>query len=235
MGRRWALGLALLGCACSDYTTPGLEVEVTVRPAGEALHLRNDLGYSIELTRGYLVTSAVELVECPRLGALRQVGARMAGWMIGTARAHGLTSPTRLGAPLVEPLVGQTASLGTLRPPPDRYCQLRVTLAPADGDARGLPEEVRFVGHTFYLEGRYRSPGGSADRTLAVLSSEAIEVTVPVSDLVLDGEAPRRRRLELSRNGERWFDGLELDALPPAELARRLLASIAGSLVVSAP
>jgi hypothetical protein len=216
---------ALLAAACGDYTTPGLEVEVTSRPVGQRLQLRNDLGYIVDLTRGYLVTSSVELVECPRL----------ARWLIGTAEAHLPASPTRLGAPMVESLVGEAETLGTLRPPPDRYCQLRVSLAPADADARGLPDEVRFVGRTLYLAGSYRSPGSEVDRPLAALTSESVEVLVPVPDLVLDGEAPRHRRLELSKAAERWFDGIDLDNTPPPELAGRLLGGVAASLTVSAP
>jgi hypothetical protein len=226
MWSRCLLALPVLLGACADYTVDGLEVEITTRAVPGALKFRSDLGYDIELSRGYLVTSSVELVGCPRLSR----------WLapIGTAQAHLPATPTRLGAPVVEPLGGDGAALGTMRPPPDRYCHLRVSLTPADADARGLPAELRFVGRTVYLAGAYRGPGDVADRALALISSEAVSAEVPVPDLVLDGESPRRRRLELSRDPTRWFDGIALDSTPAPAVARRLLDNIGASLAVNA-
>src|SRR4051794_9710009 len=218
---------ACLPGACASSEVTGFEVELAMsgptEGSGGMLVLKNEHGYVVELDRGYLVTATVELEPCDGLATGRarwwQVVSRALSWE-GTAWAHEHGSPTRLGAPFVQPLVGGGAAgvLGTFRPPPGRYCRVRVGLGPADADAEGLPADVRLVGKTFFLGGRYRLPDGGP-RPFTVDSAAALEVELPLGPLVLSDESPRRRTLSLGMTAAHWLDGLDLVAMPADEVA----------------
>jgi hypothetical protein len=229
----------LFPAACAGSEVDGFEVEVTLGPLPERssaapLVLRNDRGYTVEIDRAYVVTSTVELEGCD--------GTAAAGWRRylaweGTAWAHEHGSPTRLGAPFVQALVGggePGGTLGTLRPPPARYCRVRVGLGPADADARGLPEDLRLVGKTCFVAGRFRADGGEA-QAFTVASTAALEVELPLGPLVLAEESPRRRALLLGLHAAHWFDGVDFATMAGGEIAGRLLEGMRASLTVTTP
>jgi hypothetical protein len=247
LGRGLSLLLlaGLLPAACASADVPGFEVEVSMSAPPESagarpLALTNDRGYVVELDRGYLVTATVELDACDGVAAAPHphwwhAAARYLSWE-GAAWAHEHGSPTRLGAPFVLPLVGagRDGVLGTLRPPPARYCRVRVGLGPADADAHGLPADVRLVGKTCFLSGRF-SASGQAPRPFAIDSAATLEIDLPLGPLVLSDASPRRRTLVLGMTAARWFDGIDFSAMPADEIARRLLEGVRASLTVTTP
>ena len=120
-------------------------------------------GHRVTLTRAYVTLQSVELRPCPRT-------TRAWRWLralspIGTAEAHTVTNPLRLGTPHVSGLSQVEAAaleLGTLQPPPGSYCTVFPVFAPADSDAEGLPSDVNMTGQTLLLEGEVVPASGGA-------------------------------------------------------------------------
>lgn len=121
--------LFFAACTSVEEVSPGLVVAVVLEPPstppmqpdGSRL-ITTDLGYQVGLVRAYLVSSGVEIFPCPAVVARR----KWSSWIVGRAEAHGLTSPTRLGTSLAEPLTGsqEVRRLGSITPPPGRYCRV---------------------------------------------------------------------------------------------------------------
>ena len=132
------LALALPHCMAS---TDGIEVDVAYEAAAMPQAVLTDMGYRVKLDRALIALGQVELLECDN--SARQL------WRLfvpGRARAHEESTPTSLGIPMIIDLMessGEALFAGTLRPPPGRYCGIRVVGAPADADAIGAWWEDR--------------------------------------------------------------------------------------------
>jgi hypothetical protein len=125
--------------ACAVTIEDGIAVELAARPV--------DSGSGVALDRGWLHVAEAALVACapPRAGRW---------WAPARAAAHhGAADGRALAAPHVVALHEPAGLvLGALRPPPGRYCALRVVVTEADAEAEGFVEAMR--GWAVRAEGR---------------------------------------------------------------------------------
>jgi hypothetical protein len=186
--------------------------------------VENDLGFSFALTSALFTNVAFEVVPCK--SALRS----LYDAAIPNARAHGVSTPTRLSVPTVEDaLATEALELGELSPPAGRYCALLLELGPADSDAEGLDAAPETLGKSLLLRGSASSSAGS-DEPFAIESETALETTREL-ELSLD-ESHREVTLVVEHDAARWFDGVDIATQSGSELGRRTLENVARSFGV---
>ena len=181
--------------------------ERMVLTEGASRSFTTNLGDRITLRRAFVALSSVELLPCPEPAAWR--------WLrelspVGTAYAHSASSPRQLGTPHVSTLErgdGEALELGTLRPPPGRYCWMHLVFSPADADAEGLPADGSMEGRTLVLEGEVLAADSQAPSPFRVESSGLINVELPLVELTLPPEQWEGRQL-ITLAYDRWLDGV---------------------------
>lgn len=206
--------------------TDGIEVDVAYRPEATPAEIRTDMGYRVRLGRALIVLGKVELVRCDNfVGALRTLVAP------GRARAHEFETPTSLGVPVVIDLVesaGTPMYAGTLRPPPGRYCGIRVIGMPADQDAEGLTDEnLDMMEHSIFISGTVEDSGGleSTIRSgIRDVSSYELELVQP-----LELGEPGLESIAIEIDHRRWFDGIDFAALDESAVQERINENIRSS------
>ncbi len=176
----------MLGCV---KQTRGIVVPVEVQ-------LRSTTpGLKVAVTLGEL-----ELLACtPDAGLSANVAERffrmLSDSIVPVARAHAVSSPTQIGTPNVFEADGSgaavTRSVGTFRPPPGRYCSLRVALYQADPDAVGVPDTSYIMTTLRVVDAR--GPRSSASRFNALVRMDPALTPPPNVDtplrLVFDVDA----------------------------------------------
>jgi hypothetical protein len=232
--------LLLTLCACGSREEGvrlhlGLVLESArgAQAEGTARTFLNGQGDRVTFTRAYVTLESVELRQCPRTS-------RAWRWLralspIGTAEAHTVTNPLRLGTPHVSGLAQAEAAaleLGTLQPPAGSYCRAFLVFAPADADAEGLPSDVDMKGKTLLLEGELVPAAGGAARSFRLESSGLVNVDLALDGLTLSADAPEASRV-ITLAYDRWVDDIDLAS---AEAAQRVLENVASTATVgSAP
>lgn len=227
--RHLALAVVLLAQAsgCASSSEPGTRVRFvsagTALTAGEEL----DGGENGPVRIDALLWTSAELELVPCNSAWR----RLKRWLLPTAHAHGISTPTRVASPIVESAstLGDV-SLGELSPPAGRYCGLRYRLAPADADALGVVEAPAMLGKSYLLRGSVRGAGG-VDEPLELSSTLVVDVELPL-ELELDGDE-REAIVRLERSPARWFEGPALEPLTSAERELVLLDAFRRSLTAT--
>ncbi|RKH88042.1 hypothetical protein D7Y21_16455 [Corallococcus sp. AB045] len=241
MIRSSCLGLALLALsACGERVdgmtvTLGLEHRATAQgvqaTGGERSFTRAD-GQVLTLTRGYVTLGSAELKPCEEALGWRLLKALSP---IGTAHAHSVGSPLRLGTPHISGLErpdGSVLKLGTVRPPPGRYCRARLTFEPADADAEGLPgadSGVDMVGHTLWLEGTRVPSGGGEPQPFRLVTSNLATVDVVLDGLTLSEDEPAAERT-FALAWDTWLATVDLESPGAAASA---LDTVARSVAMS--
>ena len=212
--------------------TDGIEVDVSYQPAATPAQIRTDLGYRVALDRALLVVGQVELIRCDNFVAeLWRVFAP------ARAKAHVLEAPTSLGEPLVLDLmesVGGAEYAGTMKPPPGRYCGVRVVATPAGADAVGLTsKDQEMMANSVLVEGRVqREPADG------VLLSTLIEGPLPLElsfEEPLGLDRPGVEYVTIQINHRTWFDGIDFAQLSSNEVQERVTDNVRASLSVVLP
>ena len=191
-------------------------------------------GERITLRRAHVTLSSVELFACQTGSAWRWL--RMLS-PVGTAHAHSEGSPRKLGTPHVVgpgagPVLadGVARTLGTLNPPPGRYCRAHLVFAPADADAEGLDAASDMVGRTLRLEGEWTPAGGGAARPFVLESAGVLNADVALEGLELTPEALEASRV-LHLAYDRWLEGVDLAAGGDAA-SERALRNVTGAVTL---
>ena len=187
--------------------TDGIEVDVAYQPTATPAAVRTDMGYRVRLDRALITIGRVELIRCDNFVADLWSLVRPA-----RAKAHELTSPTSLGVPFVIDLMesaGVPLFAGTLRPPPGRYCGIRVVGMPADEDAEGLTEQnLDMMNRSLFLAGRVEDAEGSEIDLLMAPISEVLPCELTFErPLVFDG--PVLESVSIHIDHTTWFDGID--------------------------
>ncbi len=225
----WLL-LTALGAACG-MREEGIRFHLALdfRPAretraeGTARQFLNDRGDRITLTRARVTLSSVEIHPCATSGAWRWLRALSP---VGTAHAHSEGTPRRLGIPHINGLEladGEPVALGTLRPPPGRYCRAHLVFAPADADAEGLARHGDMEGRTLMLEGEWIPAGGGAPRRFHVESDGVFNAEVSLDGVDLSEDTLEAGRT-LHLTYDRLLDGVDLAAPDVSEQVLRNVA-----------
>ncbi|MEM8607540.1 MAG: hypothetical protein AAGF92_10555 [Myxococcota bacterium] len=235
MRSRVAIGALLVSLGLSagcTRTTDGIEVDIAYQTPPTPQALRTDMGYRVWLDRALIVLGPVELIRCDNFArALWRL------FTVSRAKAHTPTTPTSLGIPLVLDLLesgGIGFVVGTIRPPPGRYCGLRVIGAPADADAVGIKNNDEMLDRSVLLTGDIED-GESLVRTPFEVS---IQDSLPnelvfTEPLVFD--SPRLVNVSIQIDHMRWFDGIDFAQVAPgdagsAAVQRRVAENIRDSM-----
>ncbi len=187
--------------------TEGIEVDVAYQPVATPAAVRTDLGYRVRLERALLAVGRVELLRCDNfvLDLLKRVGA-------ARAKAHAFSSPTSLGVPLVIDLMesaGVPLFAGTLRPPPDRYCGIRVIAMPADQDAEGVTDEnLDMLQNSVVIVGRVEDAEGVEQAALVARIWDILLCEMKF-DRPLVFDSPVLESVSIQIDQTKWFDGID--------------------------
>jgi hypothetical protein len=210
--------------ACGSSSEPGVEVRLVSSPAAlsSGEQLDSVPGQRLSVTEVQWTSVAVELLPCP--SAARWLSEAL----VRTAHAHGASTPTRLAVPTIESASSVAdVVLGTLRPPAERYCQVRYLVGAADEDAVGIDEAPEMAHHSVLARGFDLSSGAPAEFEIG--GQLAFEVLAPVELDVSHGE---HLTVRIERDRAVWFDGVDLSILDEAERARRLAENLRGSVAI---
>jgi hypothetical protein len=208
--------------------TDGIEVDVAYQPEATPAQIRTDMGYRVALDRALIVLGRVELIRCDDFVTdLWQLVAP------GRARAHTLDTPTSLGVPLVIDLMESAGSpeyAGTIKPPPGRYCGMRVLGMPADPDAAGLSDEnLEMMQWSVLVEGRVLDTSSGDDSALRVRIWEVFDCEMRF-DRPLVFDSPVLETVSIQIGHPRWFHGVDFAQQSPQAVQRQLTKNIRSSL-----
>ncbi|MDC0712240.1 hypothetical protein POL68_27480 [Stigmatella sp. ncwal1] len=203
--------------------------EQEVQRVGEGRRFVNKRGERITLSRAYVTVSSIEIFACPVTG-LRH-------WMqwlspVGTAHAHSVTDPRRMGTPYVNSLEradGEVLEMQALQPSPGSYCRVRVVFGPADADAEQLPAGGLMLNKTLLLEGEVSAADGSNVRPFKLESAGMASTELPFEALTLSDDA-REASLHFTLAYDGWLDDVVWDS---AEAAAQALSHVGSSVTLS--
>ncbi len=223
--------IALLGMTslpqCAQVSD-GIEVDVAYQPEATPAQIRTDRGYSVRLERALIVIGEVELIRCDNLV--------LDLWELvapAQARAHSFSSPTSLGVPFVIDLMesaGTPLFAGTLRPPPDRYCGIRVVVMPADQDAEGLTEaNADMMHHSVLIAGRVEDTTTGDETPLLARIGEVLESEI-LFDPPLVFDSPVLESVSIQIDHTKWFDGIDFASQDSDAVRQRITENVQSSL-----
>lgn len=137
---------------------------VALDRAGVLFALTNNLGTQFEVTRGWMVTYALEAIACSDEARVMTPWWQRALERAFVAKAwagHGSleVSAARLRASYVENLKNLRTpdEVGAVLVEPTRFCETHLLMGRADNHAVAMPSEVDMDRRTLHLEGRWRS------------------------------------------------------------------------------
>jgi len=208
--------------------TDGIEVDVAYQAPATPQAVETDMGYRVKLDRALISLGRVELLKCDNF-ALQLWGL----FVPGRARAHEESTPTSLGVPMIIDLMESSGTVlfaGTLRPPPGRYCGIRVMGAPADADAIGsTPERAEMEESSVLLEGMVENSATGDKEPLRARITEVIAYDM-LFDEPLVFDSPRSVSISVQIDHMRWFDGIDFASLGGAAVQERLTENVRSSL-----
>lgn len=218
--------------SCMDVSD-GIEVDVAYQAQATPAEIRTDMGYRVRLERALIAVGKVELMQCDNLVADL--------WQLVTparARAHEISSPTSLGVPFVIDLMesaGTALFAGTLRPPPGRYCGIRVLGMPADEDAEGLTEEsLDMLEHSVLVAGRVVDPESGAEAPLLTRIWEVLRCEMPF-DRPLVVDSPVLESVSIQIDHTKWFDGIDFAQRDDDAVQQQITENVRSSLQAVLP
>ncbi len=231
MTSRFLILTVLLAAASLPHcmrVTDGIEVDVAYQPEATPAAIRTDVGYRVRLDRAFIVVGKVELLRCDNF--VRDLWHLVVPAM---ARAHELTSPTSLGVPFVLDLMegaGTPQLAGTLRPPPGKYCSIRITGMPADEDAEGLHEEnLDMMSHTALASGEVEDTTSGEREPLLARVWEVLDCEMEL-ERPLDLGSPVLERVSIRIDHTRWFDGIDFALQDSTAVQQQITENIRSSL-----
>lgn len=229
MKSRVVVGCLLLACLPQCMrVTDGIEVDVSYQPAATPSEIRTDLGYRVRLDRAFFVVGQIELRRCDNV-----VAELWALFAPARARAHVLETPTSLGEPLILDLmesVGIPEYAGTMKPPPGRYCSVRLVAMPANADALGLTDKnSEMTRHSVLVEGR-----AQGDEVVDTSIEGPLEIEIGLDEpLVLD--RPTVEYIAIQIDHRRWFDGIDFARLSTNAVQQKVMENVRSSLQAKLP
>ncbi|MEM7138122.1 MAG: hypothetical protein AAF500_16190 [Myxococcota bacterium] len=206
--------VAVASAAGCTRTTEGIEVDIAYETPATPQAVRSDADTRIWLDRALIAMGPVQLVECDNF-------ARVLGrfFTASRAKAHAPETPTQLGTPFVLDLLESTGFsfvVGTIRPPPGRYCGVRVVGTPADADAVGLKNNSEMLNSSVLLAGEAEDTNTLARTPFRVQIRATVVRELRFEDpLVLD--RPTTVNVSVRIDHMRWFDGIDFALFADAE------------------
>ena len=202
--RHSLLPLLLVAVACvDDGEGEGIQVHVEI----DSQTMPQSVATNVVLDPSYVTVVGFALEPCESVAATlwRAINP------LPSAFAHGASSPTSLAVPVVVAIAGARAGIdvGTLEPPPDRYCAMNLSIGPADDDAVRLPDQD-MVGRSLRVSGEHQ------DTSFAVSSAANGHARLTfVSPLELT-DADASATVTLSLDTSATFDAVDFDSVTAA-------------------
>ena len=236
MKSRLLIAMALLNLVSLVHcmrVTNGIEVDVAYQPEATPAQIRTDMGYRVALERALIVVGKVELIRCDNFVA--DLGKLLAP---ARARAHVLDTPTSLGVPLIIDLMesaGAPEFAGTMKPPPGRYCGIRVLGMPADQDAVGLSDEnLDMMQHSVLVAGQVTDETSGEETPLLARIWEVLQYEMPF-DHPLVFDSPVLGNVSIQIDHRKWFDGIDFASQSPDAVQRQITENVRSSLQAVLP
>jgi hypothetical protein len=186
------------------------------------------MGYRVALDRALIVMGQVELLRCDNfvVDLVQLFGP-------ARAKAHVLDTPTSLGEPLVIDLMesaGVPEFAGTLKPPPGRYCGMRVLAMPADVDAAGLTgENLDMMEHSVLITGRVIDTTSDSEYPIFVRVWDVFDCEMRF-DRALVFDSPILETVSIQIDHTSWFDGIDFAQLSTEAVQRQITQNVRSSL-----
>ena len=198
-------------------------------PTDEGWQVINDLGYTVNVTQGYLVSYSSTLIECEHSHGIFD-------WLFGMTApsvayaGHGEDDidPAMLDTPHVESLhQPQTLMTGTVIVPEPSYCQGHYLVARGSSDTVGLPEDIEMYGTSLYIAGTYQANGSDEVMNFAVETSLAngdiIDLMSETGDFIHAEISDETIEITITRQLDSLFDGIDFSTMPDDDIARSVL------------
>ena len=229
-----------------QHTAPTTEVSYILDWAwGEALpaeggrgwSVTNNLGYTIQVQRGYLVNRSVELIPCEYEGSLVEIFLdRLASQPVQAGHGDAEHDSTRISTPFIESFAQpSTSELETVFGYEPTYCQAHYLIAPGIETARNLPTEVNLLDKSLLIEGNYTTPHSDTAVPFTVSTGLAWGIVTNLNN-IKTGFQPaiieagnQSRQIIIRRNLEGMFDNLDFQRMTPDEQAQSILRSLTAS------
>lgn len=201
-----------------------------VAPAadGTGWEITNDRGYRVHVTRGYVTSYSMELVECPKEPAafvpLLRTAAAWAGHMSGTP------NPAAIRPMEVESLLAPVdRDVGTVTLAPQAYCQVHYLIARAVRESPGLPADIDMVDASLHVDGTYRAPGSASPAAFtihtAIANGGLFDRTAASTPIRVD-TGRTAARVTIRRDLGSLFDGVDFATMSDPVRADRMLTAV---------
>jgi hypothetical protein len=249
-----ALGGSLLGVlllsACQSASSPQAPTAHPVRYELEwawddvkraadesSWDITNDLGYRVHVTRGYVTSYSMELVECPKDVAptpLARLDTLLWSIVEGTAyagHATGTPNPAAIHPMQVESL---TAAAPHQFPPvfllPQAYCKLHYLVARAGPGAPGLPADFDMVDKSLHVDGSYEAAGTAVETPFTLDTASAygalFDHAANASAAMHVDTGTSAIQVTIRRHLGKMFDGVDFAKMTPRMAAGQVLKSL---------
>lgn len=209
------------------------------KPADAPRVFKNNLGYQITLNAGYLAFSGIEPQACS--------GAKVPSILnrfLGSAVANAHTPSTKETPTEPKTLVVDSVLRADFEPleigyhdaPPGSYCQVSVTLASADANAKGAPTNASMNGKSLYLKGQYTPPSGGQATPFEIASDASFTKEIALQDangkqipLNLSSKNPTSEVI-VGMAYDSWLDNVDFSNMGPLELSETVVSNVQESL-----
>ena len=196
----------------------------------------NDLGYTITVTEGYLISYSIELIACDNDFTNDPLGTLYKTLMPASASAgHGEESdPSRLAVPVVESLVNpQSFATDTLELTGTTYCWGHYLIG---SSAASENYDADNNEASLYIAGTYQAANSAEAIPFEIEADIAWGNIVEISEagaaieLLTAGEDVT---LSVQRQLSTMFDGVDFQAMDTSEQARSVLRNLTQSVEIS--
>jgi hypothetical protein len=124
---------------------------------------------------------------------------------------------------------------GTLRPPPGRYCGIRVIVMPADQDAEGLTDEnLEMLQHSVLIAGRVEDESTGDEIPLLARIWEVLQCEM-LFDRPLVFDRPVLESVSIQIDHTKWFDGIDFALQDEAAVQQQITENVRSSLQAVLP
>lgn len=197
----------------------------------DAWEVTNDLGYRVRVTRGYVTSYSMELVECPKSAPLSLLGWPLLAATAYAGHSSGTPNPAAIRPMLVESLLQATPrEAGSVLLPPQAYCQLHYLVARAANDASGLPADLDMVDASLHVDGTYQAPGSSGATPFSIHTAIAygglFDHTVDSPAMLQVDTGRGATQVTVRRHAGRMFDGVDFARMTDQVAAGQILRSL---------
>lgn len=202
-------------------------------PTESGWQVTNDLGYTVTVEKGYLVSHSVQLIPCEydgeNAGLLRDIfGANT----VEAGHGGDENDPSAILIPQIEDLaVVNSIEFGATTVPYQQYCTAHYLVARSDSLTTNMPDDIDMYGLSLYLEGTYQAANSDELVAFALQTSLANGKITDIRPST-DSEAVRlaigdeANHIHVQRQLDTLFHGVNFATMDTDEQARTILWSL---------